>query len=98
MVNLDNGTHYDLFRTDHPRDPDVYLISSFPSRNHVHSEFWVALFSRYKSCRDKYNNSSINEIINSYPAPATPRISVYQVDCSVDRHPPVNPFDVHLGT
>ena len=32
MVNLDNGTHYDLFRTDHPRDPDVYLISSFPSR------------------------------------------------------------------
>ena len=44
MVDLDSGTHYDLFKLHHPQDREGLSSFQLSSREGVRSSFRVALF------------------------------------------------------
>jgi len=44
MVHLDSGTHYDLFKVNHPHDREGPSSFQLSFKEGVRSSFWVALF------------------------------------------------------
>ena len=44
MVDLDSGTHYDLFKLYHPHDPEGLLSFQLSFKEGVRSSFRVAFF------------------------------------------------------
>ena len=43
MVDLDSGTHYDLFKVYHPQDRESPSSFQLSFKEGVRSNFWVAL-------------------------------------------------------
>ena len=56
MVDLDSGTHYDLFKVNHPRDREGPSSFQLSFKEGVRSSFCVALFEPNCWQGREYNN------------------------------------------
>jgi len=96
MVDLDCGTHYDLFKLHYPQHQDGLLSFQLSFKEGVRSSFRVALFDPSCWKGREWNSFNLITFLNYYYAAEISCICIYQVDYLADCHLPFR--STHLTT